>query len=534
MKKLVFLFLFLGHVCWSQAQEVNRYMVYFADKEGTSYSVDKPEDFLTQRSIDRRLQSNIAVIAQDLPVSEVYVKQVQATGVPVYYRSRWLNAVMVEEEAEKVKSLAALPFVKEVKYVAPGPKLGARRQSSQQLQLDVPQSQHQLLDIPLMHELGYTGKGKMIAVLDDGFMAVDTNPKFDHLFRNQQLKHTRDFVGNATNVYRYDDHGTKSLSTIAVVDSGVFVGTAPDALFLLAVTEDVATEYIIEEYNWLLATEWADSLGADIITSSLGYTTFDDASMNHTFGELDGKTTVAARAANWATERGILVVMSAGNSRGSSWNNISTPADAIGSLAVGAVDQLGIIAPFSSPGPSADGRIKPDVVAQGVSTVVVGTSGNYQQNNGTSFSGPQIAGFAAGAWQAYPTLSNIEIREAIIKSADKYAAPDNDYGYGLPSFRKLIGATVGLNDPNVSHEDFYLYPNPIHQQETLLLERKVFSHEPVQIMLVGATGNVVLQQIVSPTAAGKYEINMSGLPQGLFYLLVIYEKGTSKHKLLRL
>ncbi|AHM58842.1 peptidase S8 and S53 subtilisin kexin sedolisin [Flammeovirgaceae bacterium 311] len=527
MKKLLFLFLFLSHAGWSQ--EINRYMVFFTDKDGSSYSITKPEEFLTSRAISRRISQNIALTQLDLPVSVQYVQQVQEFGIPVYFRSRWMNAVLVEDSPDKVKLLSSLPFVERIEYVAPGKRLGARRYSTHQKE-DEPITQHELLGVTEMHAHGFTGKGKMIAVLDDGFRGVNTGHRFDHLYRNNQLPHSRDFVGNNPDVYQYDDHGTKALSTIAVVDSGTFIGVAPDATFLLAVTEDVSSEYIIEEYNWLFAAEWADSLGADIISSSLGYYTFNDPAMNHRYSDLDGKTTVAARAANWATQRGMLVVVSAGNSRGSSWGKISTPADADQILSVGAVNNGGEITYFSSPGPTADGRIKPDVVAMGLGTTVVNAAGNYQRSNGTSFSGPQIAGLAAGVWQAFPYLTNLQLREAIIKSANLFATPDNDYGYGLPHFSTILELSSSLEA-----EEIFIFPNPVHQfQHVLQINRKFPSLKPVQINILDVTGRLVSQQQLRAVKSGTWEADVYNLPTGMYHLQVIYDKGHSMHKFLRL
>jgi serine protease AprX len=528
MKKLLFLFLFLSHAGWSQ--EVNRYMVFFTDKEESRYNLQNPEEFLTSRAIARRSNQHISITAQDLPVNEHYIQRVTDSGIAVYFRSRWMNAILVEESPEKIKQLTGLPFIDRVEYVAPGRRLGARKVNSQQRKQDDLIPQHELLGVSQMHEHGFTGKGKMIAVLDDGFRGVNQSPRFDHLYRNNQLPHSRDFVGNSADVYNYDDHGTKALSTIAVVDSGTFIGVAPEATFLLAVTEDVGSEYIIEEYNWLFGAEWADSLGADIISSSLGYNTFNDPAMNHSLSDLDGKTTVAARAASWATQKGMLVVVSAGNSRGSSWNKISTPADADQILSVGAVNSMGEITYFSSPGPSADGRIKPDVVAMGQATTVVNASGSYQRSNGTSFSGPQIAGLAAGIWQAFPHLTNLQLREVIIKSANLYATPDNDYGYGVPNFNTVLELSAALES-----EEIFIFPNPVHQyQHVLQINRKFPSLKPVQVKILDVTGRVVSQQQIRAVKSGSWEVDVFELPAGMYHLQVIYDKGHSMHKFLRL
>lgn len=526
MKKLLFFFFLISHSLL--AQDINRYMVYFSDKAGSSYSLERPEEFLTARALERRARQQIVLQEQDLPVNEQYIQQVEAQDVAVYYRSRWLNAVMVEDTEEKVKALAAMPFVQTVTFVAPGPKLNGRRGSQLQNPLSVPQTQHELLEISKMHELGFTGTSVLIAVLDDGFLGVNTSDKFDHLFRNQQILHQWDFVGNAADVFRYDDHGTKSLSTIAVIDSGTFIGVAPEANFLLAVTEDYLTEYVVEEYNWLIASEWADSLGADIITSSLGYATFDDPGMNHTKSDMDGRSTIAARAASWASERGILVVSSSGNSRNKPWNIISTPADADNIISVGAINAEGSLASFSSGGPTADGRIKPEVVAQGVSTVVVGASGNYQMNNGTSFAAPQIAGLAAGVWQAFPLLTNLELRDVILRASDRYTTPDNDYGYGLPRSSKLFSTVTKV-------QDIVVYPNPVYgAQPVLHVSSKISSLNPLQVQIIDPTGRIIGEEFLRPLSSGRYELQVDQLPAGLYYLYIVYEKGVSKHKFLRL
>lgn len=534
MKQLFTFFMLFSQV--ALAQEFNRYMVFFKDKAASPYSIEAPEEFLTPRAVERRVKFKIPLTEQDLPVNEQYVQQIREQGIPVFYRSRWLNAVMVQDTEAKVGALANLPFVQDIVYVAPGAKLNARLASlTQNPQEEVPQDQHDLLGIPLMQELGYTGQGKLIAVFDDGFRGVNTGNKFDHLYRNNHLLHTWDFVANAESVYQYDDHGTRALSTIAVVDSGTFVGTAPDAQFLLAITEDYYTEYVVEEYNWLIASEWADSLGADIITSSLGYTTYDDPSMDYTQSDMDGQTTIAARAATWATDRGMLVVSSAGNSRSSSWGTISTPADAENILAVGAITATGEIAPFSSFGPSADGRIKPDVVAQGVNTVVVAASGSYVLSNGTSFSGPQIAGMAASIWQAFPHLTNLELREAIIKSANQYANPDSDFGYGVPNFERLMKAITNALPQHELAQQVFIYPNPVaplHQQLQIMQQNP--DGGSLKVVLIDLAGRQLHQQTLLPGEEGRYTMEVATLPAGLYYLQIISDKGISKHKFLRL
>lgn len=534
MKVILYLFIFfISHPLWSQQQ--NRYVVYFKDKKGSNYQLDKPEAFLTSRALSRRIAQNIPITEQDLPLSEDYVAQLKAMGIPVYHRSRWLNAVLIEETEAKVNALSTLSFVDRTEFVAPGKKLGSQRiSSSTQFAQASVGLQHQLLDVPLMHRLGYTGKGKLIAVFDAGFVGVEKDPKFDHLFRNQQLQQTKDFVGNSEDVFRYFDHGTKALSTMAVVDSGTFIGTAPDASFLLAVTEDISSEYIIEEFNWLVASEWADSLGADIITSSLGYLDqFDDKAMNHRLEDMDGKTTIAARAAVWATQRGMLVVNSAGNSRNDTWGTITTPADADNILAVGAIDELGNIADFSSPGPSADGRIKPDLIALGVNVQVVGGGGNYQFNNGTSFAAPQIAGLAAGVWQAFPELSNLALRTLMLQSASQFSAPGNDFGYGIPSFQLMYAPNSLANTKAVA--EAVLYPNPLQPFSDLLqIKFPGFPGKTIALSIINLSGQLITKKVVNVGPSNIASLDVRHLPAGVYIMHINHDKGSSKLKLLRL
>lgn len=294
------------------------------------------------------------------------------------------------------------------------------------------------------------------------------------------------------------------------------------------------SEYKVEEYNWLIASEWADSLGADIITSSLGYTEFDDPAMNYTFADMDGQTAVATRAAVWATERGILVVTSSGNSRTGAWRYIGTPADADNILSVGAIDATGNLAPFSSGGPTADGRLKPEVVAMGVNTVVVDAAGDYRFGNGTSYAAPQIAGFAAGVWQAYPELSNLELRDVIIRSSNQYTSPDNDYGYGLPNFRLLHTGVLGLDDEK-GKDIVQLYPNPVQQHQQLIIQYSLSlsASQSLIVQVVDAAGRQLLRQHLSPNQHDRYELDVAGLKAGMYYLKLITDKGNSVHKFLR-
>ena len=297
--------------------------------------------------------------------------------------------------------------------------------------------------------------------------SVNRLPNFDSIFNNNRIISTRDFVTgkNDNTVYESGSHGTSVLSTIGVIANGSLVGTAPHASFTLLKSEDADGEYIFEEYTWVCAAEYADSIGADIISSSLGYTTFDDTTQNHTWNDIDGETSVASMSATIAARKGILVCISAGNSGSQPWHKIGIPADADSILAVGAVDTLQQPASFTSVGPSADGRVKPDVAAMGKGTAVVDVGGNVVNGNGTSFSCPIIAGMSACLWQAFPNATNMQIREAIIKSASQYYNPDTLLGYGIPNFYAAFFILNGIADNNMNKEQIInVYPSPFSSQ----------------------------------------------------------------------
>jgi serine protease AprX len=509
-----------------QAQDINRYMVFLTDKANNTYSLDEPEAFLSARSLERRAAQEITLTEADLPVSQAYINRLKETGAAVYYQSRWFNAALIEANAAQLATVESLPMVQQVVYVAPGAKLGkGAGNGRKQLRRNAvtksfpPETlQNQLLGVPQMQEAGYTGEGKLVAVLDGGFTAVDQLPYFSHLFGRNLLLAQRDFTTNSRDVFRYSAHGTKALSTIAAIDSSTLIGTAPLASLMLAVTEDVSSEYVIEEYNWLMAAEWADSAGADVITASLGYNTFDDPAMNYTYQDMDGETTVSARAANFASERGILVVTSAGNSGNDSWRYIVTPADAFHILSVGAVTAEAEVAFFSSRGPTADGRMKPEVAALGVQTIVADPYGGFTTGNGTSFAAPQIAGFAAAVWQAYPELNNLELREAILESGSHYSNPNNDIGRGIPYFPKLQRIILSTGTER-EETPLLVYPNPVSQGQVFI--QLAPSPDPVFASLYSASGVLVTEKeklLLMPGGKPLFQFNIQELQQGVYFL----------------
>jgi len=309
-----------------------------------------------------------------------------------------------------------------------------------------------------LHNQGFLGNNIIIAVFDAGFTGVNTLPIFDNLWTNNQILDLYDFVDNDYNVFEASSHGTMVLSTMGGYMADSLIGTAPFASYMLFRTEDSNSETLLEEDNWAAAAEYADSSGVDIINSSLGYTIlYDDLTNSHAYSDMDGNSTIITNAADLAASRGILVVNSAGNSGNNDWYYIGAPADGDSVLAVGAVSDIGEIASFSSRGPSFDGRVKPNVCAQGVLTVVADLDSTIRVANGTSFSAPLISGLAACLWEANSSWSNMDLLNHIEESAHLFLTANDSLGYGIPNFYNAYqnGLQLGSNN-NTLH----IYPNP--------------------------------------------------------------------------
>jgi serine protease AprX len=504
------------------AEAQNRFVIKFTDKNNTPFSVSSPQDFLSQRAIDRRITQGISISSSDLPVDPSYIQQVAAiSGVTVLNHSKWFNSVTIEVTSPALlTTVNALPFVLNSvnvgRYNAHGPKHDKFRVKGPERLVTIPalrttgfnygaaQNQAEMININALHDLGFSGQGMIIAVLDGGFQDANTMSCFDSLFLQGRVLATWDFVANDANVFDDNWHGAAVLSTMAANIPGDMVGTAPHASYILLRSEDVSSEYIIEEYNWASAAEYADSAGADIINSSLGYTEFDDPSMNHTYADMDGNTAPGTIAADMAASKGILVVNSAGNEGNSSWQHIGCPADGDSVLAIGAVDATENYAVFSSQGPSADGRIKPNVAAQGAGTTVYipGVTPSTQ-SSGTSFSGPIIAGSVACLWQSYPSKKNMDVIHAVEMSASQYSMPDAFLGYGIPDFG-VASLVLGGYEPSLFNDGLEVidfYPNPLHSGQTL--NYRFFSRykEAIQLDVLDINGKKVAESFITPSSS---------------------------------
>lgn len=433
------------------------YWVTFKDKAGTPFSVKKPEAFLSQKALDRRKKVNTPVTQQDLPVNPKYVAQLEKSGAAVQYTSRWFNAATVTATAEVIKTLKSLPCVSDVAFVGKAPvasvwkskapegtfDAGRKATPIDSLHYGYADQQIRQLNGHSLNALGYRGAGITVAVLDGGFTSADKHYVFDSLRVKNLITSGRDFVDNDFQVCESSSHGMQVLSVMGGNQPGVLVGGAPNAAYVMVKTEDVRSEYRVEECNWIAGLEYADSLGADIVNSSLGYTTFSDKTMDYQYSDLNG-TSEASQAAELATARGMIVVNSAGNEGDSDWKYVGVPADSKGAFSIGAVDSKGTKAGFSSFGPTADGRIKPDVSAAGSRVMAASSSSNQlRPTSGTSLSAPLITGMIAALWSAFPEKTNAEILDAVRKSGSQANAPDNELGYGIPDFLRAYELLKG-------------------------------------------------------------------------------------------
>ena len=424
-----------------QAQKTGKYRITLADKEGTAYAIDRPQEFLGPRAIERRNRQQLPVDSTDLPVSGVYLKALEDAGAAVIATSKWNNTALVEvADSSSVERMKALPFVVSARkvWVQPDsipPRNASRKEEvKNEVELDSLYYGPAFRQINIhggdsLHAEGFTGRGMHVAVIDAGFYNADEIGLFDHM----QLLGTRDFVNPQSDIYAENSHGMKVLSCMAANIPDVFVGTAPDASYWLLRSEDADSEQPVEEDYWAAALEFADSAGVDVVNTSLGYYAFDNAVDNYRYRDLDGHRSLMSNTASMAAGKGMVVVCSAGNSGSGQWKKITPPGDAEHVITVGALYRNLSNAEFSSIGHTADGRIKPDVMAVGASSTVAGTNGSVSRGNGTSFASPILCGVVACFWQACPWLTAKEVIQAVQQAGDRADCPDNIYGYGVPN-----------------------------------------------------------------------------------------------------
>lgn len=530
MKKIILLICLqlVALSVWSQQDA----LVFFQDKVGVAQALQNPISILTQEALDRKQAHNTPIDERDVPVNESYITQLkEANGIAVLSKSKWMNAAFVRGNAGAISALENLAFVASIEYADKslnfGPVQGGITPSKWQEENNFPKvtydygiafNQTEMIAANYLHEQDFTGEGMIIAVLDSGFPNVLTNPAFTHIVEEGRLLGTYDFAERQTNVDGTGSHGARTFSNIGAKIDDEFVGTAPDASFYLFRTEFAPTENPVEEAWWVEALERADSLGVDVVNTSLGYQDYDNPAYDHSYEDLDGQTTIGARGANHAIDKGLLLVTSGGND-GNGFQFVATPADSPGILSIGAVDSDGAYASFSSIGPTVDGRIKPDVMAQGQSAAVVDEFGSVTTNSGTSFSSPIIAGAVASLWQSRPNTPNHQLMDIIRQSAHLYNAPTDQMGYGIPNFETAFNALQILSvEDQLLQQNFAVFPNPT----TSFINVKFPNNQSkATIFLYDVLGNQLLKNNIT---ASTNKIMLDNYSAGI-YLLAIKGEG---------
>ncbi len=498
------------------ADDVLRFRLYLKDKPNLTMS---PMPYqLSPTALERRSKQGIALDSTDLPIFPGYIQAIRDKGFPVASQSRWMNTVVVSmADSSGLDSLIVLPFIREAKLVWMNPTLKKATAKKRMVTKNKyitdsisyygrAETQVEMLGLDALHTAGFKGGSMTIAIIDAGFIGVDTIS----FFKDIKVKATRDFIYPPTTIYNGHDHGTSVLSLMASQKPYTIVGTAPEASYCLLRSEDSPTEFPIEEDYWAAAAEFADSIGADIINSSLGYNEFDMPSLSYTKSQLDGKTAYVTKAASMAASKGMLVVVSAGNENGKPWRKISFPSDAPDVLTVGAVQADLTRGYFSSIGPTADGRIKPDIMAMGVNNTIINGVGAVTYGSGTSFSAPLIAGMAACIWNALPMLKASELRAKIIENSDRFPTPDTLYGNGIPNAQKLwLSIKNSLDQKKLDR--FYCYPSPA--SDKLYLASFLQTQESAKVVIYNSFGRKVLDKTLSGSALS---VDVSYLPNSIY------------------
>lgn len=507
------------------------FYIQFTDKNNSPYTLSNPAEYLSARAIERRAFFNIPIDSTDMPVNPQYVKQLADKGLPVFATTKWLNGVtVVLNDSAQIEQAKSLPFVKYIQYTGILPETSnafpaPSKIKTAEYNYGDAEQQINLHNGKFLHQNGYSGENIHIAIFDTGFNGVNTNPAFQRMQDEGRLIDTKDFVNPLSDIFAENMHGALALSTMAAEIDNVYVGTAPKASYLLIRTESVEGEYLYEPDLWISGAEYADSLGVDVMTTSLGYTTFDDPTMNYSYSDLDGKTARASIAANMAFEKGILVVNSAGNEGNSGWKYISVPADAEGVITVGSVTTDSVRSIFSSLGPTYDGRIKPNLCAIGNSTALLDKNGSPTYGSGTSFSTPIIAGLMACYLQAAkalePTLSLQEIKNNIYEAANQHSSPNNETGYGIPDFEKalkklLLNSLIQVSDNNTKNMVFKFCIRKDNVKQILRIPtEKVYPSGIISIY--STSGQLILRQNFTQP---MIQIGAKSLPKGIYILKI--------------
>ncbi len=507
-------------------------IVQLRDKGGSLFSLSEPSKFLSGRSLERRVKQNIGFDSTDLPVSLSYLDSIRLAGnVTILSTSKWLNQVLVQStDAAALAKIRSFPFVKTVtgagfrirgnavpfdenftEEVQPITRTSRQQRTAGDLiNYGSSYSQVHIHEGEFLHNKGFRGQNKLITVLDAGFAQYRSVTAFDSIRQNGQVLGERDFVAFDNSVNEDDAHGMYCLSTMSANWPGKMVGTAPKASYWLVRTENVVGEYPIEEHNWVVGAEFADSTGSDMISSSLGYYHFDAPAFNHSHADFYRNTTPVSRGASLAAHKGMIVMNSAGNEGNSSWKYLAFPADADSVCAVGATNTAGQIASFSSYG--YPGKVKPNIVSVGAGTIIAGLNNEPQLGNGTSYANPNVAGLIACLWQAFPSLTNMKVLDAVYKSADRYAMPNDRYGFGIPNFRKAyLSLKTEENVAKYGADWLFATPDPFTTKIDVKLIGQIDGKG--RIDLVNSSNQVIAVRNLTTELQEVYDFSFDSLDQ---------------------
>lgn len=538
MKKI---FLVIAFLCLQFVHAQEDALVFFTDKTDVAEALANPITILTQKAIDRKQLHGTPIDARDVPVNEAYITAIKnVTGITVYAKSKWMNAIYVRGSQAAIDGLENLAFVSEVEFADKslnlGPIPGGAPSNKFEFENQVHRivydygaatNQVEMIAADFLHEEDFTGDGIDIAVLDSGFPGVLTNPAFETLRNEGRLLGTYNFVTREETGDAPSSHGARTFSDMGGFLENEFVGTAPGASYYLYVTEDISQENPVEEAWWVEALERADSLGVRVVNTSLGYQDYDNPAYTHNYEDLDGLTTIAARGANHAFDKGMLLVTSAGND-GQAFGFVATPADAAGSFSVGAVDAAEVYAPFSSFGPNAAGLTKPDVMAQGVAAAVVDQNGLVDFNSGTSFSSPIVAGAIASLWQSRPQTTNAQLMQIVRESAHLFDSPTNQMGYGIPNFETAYNALQQLSiEDQLLEQQFAMYPNPAQDFVSFSIPTAV---NRATVHVFSIHGQLLIS---SEILEGQNTLDISGIASGMYLATVTSGQTQNSFKLIK-
>lgn len=512
-------FLLLYSLCYTQTEY--HFVVKF-NRKSTSHSIYSPEEFLSEKTIQRRQDYNKEIDSLDLPLENSFIDSLKTLNVLIESKSRWNNSVVFSTKDPSLKeTIKGWGFIHSIESI--GYKT-TNKTSTNKFDYGLTEYQNNLLNIIYAHNSGFTGNNIEISIIDAGYTNMNTISIFDSLFNSKRLLSSYNFVTNGPVNFKTHSHGTMVSSPLLGNKPGSYIGAAPNANYHLLISEDLSQENMIEEYHLIEAIEYSDSAGADIINISLGYFSFDSPQYSHSKNEFTGDSTVLNQICNRAWAMGNFIVSSAGNEGASNWGVLTSPSNADSVFCIGGIDLALEAANFTSRGnPTVNNNQKPNVVAIGKDAYVVQIDGQVVKSNGTSFASPQITGFVACLMEAFPDLKNWQIRKAIEISSHQYNNPDSIIGYGYPNFEKAFLYLNSKKSEN-DEEEVILYPNPSDGFIALSSKEKIMS-----IMIDDMNGKKVYQKEIN----SEFDIiNLNHLNIGEYFIKVYLNDNINTLKLI--